>query len=87
MKIIVTGGAGFIGSHVAEAALAEGHEVVVLDDLSGGKEGNVPSGATLEPVDIRTEKAVEVITNFRPQAVFHHAAQMDVRKSVADPVF
>ncbi|MEM6533785.1 MAG: NAD-dependent epimerase/dehydratase family protein [Myxococcota bacterium] len=87
MKILVTGGAGFIGSHVAEAAISEGHEVLVLDNLSSGKEANVPAGATLKKVDIRSEDAAQAIVDYRPDAIFHHAAQMDVRKSVADPVF
>lgn len=53
MKILVTGGAGFIGSHLAEHLLAEGHRVTVLDDLSTGSEANVPAGARLERVDLR----------------------------------
>lgn len=87
MKTLVTGGAGFIGSHIAEALLAQGHEVVVLDDLSRGHERNVPSKARLEKLDINTPAAEAFIAAYVPEAIFHHAAQMDVRVSVKDPVF
>ena len=81
MRAVVTGGAGFIGSHVVEALLARGDEVTVIDDLSTGKRENVPAGATLVEHDIRQpfEVAADV--------VFHLAAQADVRVSVADPAF
>ena len=81
MRAVVTGGAGFVGSHVAEALLARGDEVTVIDDLSTGKPENVPAGATLVEHDIRQpfEVAADV--------VFHLAAQADVRVSVADPAF
>ncbi len=85
MKILVTGGAGFIGSHVAEAFVNEGHDVVILDDLSTGRLENVPKGARLEVLDIRSERVAEVIERERPEILCHHAAQMDVRRSVADP--
>lgn len=87
MRTLVTGGAGFIGSHLAEALLAAGHNVLIIDDLSGGKAENIPEGAELAQVDISRPEAEQVVTEYRPEAVFHHAAQMDVRKSVADPVF
>lgn len=87
MKVVVTGGAGFIGSHIAEAALLDGHTVLVLDDLSGGKEKNIPAGAELERLDICDPRVAQRLTQFKPDAIFHHAAQMDVRKSVEDPVF
>lgn len=83
---MVTGGAGFIGSHVADALLAANHEVLILDDLSRGKKENVPAGAKLVVADIRSAEAARAIAEFRPDAVHHHAAQMDVRISVADPV-
>ncbi|MEO1086498.1 MAG: NAD-dependent epimerase/dehydratase family protein, partial [Acidobacteriota bacterium] len=83
----VTGGAGFIGSHIADAFLDEGHRVVVIDDMSGGKTENIPSAAELHEVDIRSPEAAGVIEAIRPDILVHHAAQMDVRRSVADPVF
>lgn len=87
MRTIVTGGAGFIGSHLADALVAAGHRVLVLDDLSHGKRENVPKSAEFAQVDISQPETETVVAEFRPEAVFHHAAQMDVRKSVADPVF
>lgn len=87
MRILVTGGAGFIGSHVAQAYVEAGHEVRVLDNLSSGKEENVPSGARLVYGDIGSETAVEAIRTFRPEVLNHHAAQISVRRSVDDPVF
>lgn len=88
MRVLVTGGAGFIASHVAEGFLAAGHEVAVLDNLSTGFRHNVPKDATFFEVDIRDDASVEkVIRAFRPDVIDHHAAQMDVRKSLVDPVF
>jgi len=87
MKIVVTGGAGFIGSHVADACLAAGHEVVVLDDLSSGKRHQVPARATFHQVDIQDPAVRDVFARERPEVLIHHAAQMDVRRSVADPLF
>lgn len=87
MKILVTGGAGFIASHIADAYLAAGHEVVIVDDLSGGKRANLPAAAKFYLADIRSPEAREIVRNERPQVLSHHAAQMDVRRSVADPVF
>jgi UDP-glucose 4-epimerase len=83
---VVTGGAGFIGSHVADALLARGYHVVVLDDLSSGVSGNVPAKAELERIDIRDESAVgRLFTSFRPTAVCHLAAQASVTVSVDFP--
>ncbi len=87
MKIVVTGGAGFIGSHVADACVAAGHQVVVLDDLSSGKRHQVPAGATFHEVDIQDASVREIFARERPEVLIHHAAQMDVRRSVADPAF
>jgi len=88
MRILVTGGAGFIASHVADGLIAEGHEVAVLDNLSTGFRENVPDKATFFEVDIRDAQAVDrVVSAFRPDVIDHHAAQMDVRKSLLDPVF
>jgi len=87
-RILVTGGAGFIGSHVADAALAAGHEVAVIDDLSTGERALVPPGAHFYEGDICDADFVErVFAEFQPQVLDHHAAQMDVRRSVTDPVF
>ena len=87
MKILVSGGAGFIASHVSEALLAEGHDVHILDDLSGGRRENVPDGAVFHEMDIRSREAADCMTEHGFEAFVHHAAQMDVRKSVADPSF
>jgi len=87
MRILVTGGAGFIGSHVAEAYVRAGHEVLVLDDLSSGKKENVPDEARFVLCDVDSETAAEAVRTFRPEVVNHHAAQMNVRRSVADPLF
>ena len=87
MKILVTGGAGFIASHISDAYIAAGHEVVIVDDLSSGKRANLPAAAKFYHADIRTPEAREIIRNERPQVLSHHAAQMDVRRSVADPAF
>lgn len=85
MRVLVTGGAGFIGSHVAEELLREGHQVTVLDDLSSGKRGNVPAGARFIRADIRSREAREAIVAGAYDAVVHQAAQIDVRRSVDDP--
>ena len=84
MAVLVTGGAGFIGSHVAEALVARGDDVVVLDDLSTGKRENVPEGAELVEGDIR-ESQEELFGRVKPTVCFHLAAQADVRVSVERP--
>ena len=85
--ICVTGGAGFIGSHVAEALTRDGHQVLILDDLSSGRKENVPEGAELVVADIRSDDAARLIVDRGVEILIHHAAQMDVRRSVADPRF
>ena len=87
MKILVTGGAGFIGSHVTEAYLSEGHDVTVLDDLSTGKKRNVPAKARLVTADVRDPNLSTLFAESRFEIVNHLAAQIDVRKSVLDPFF
>ena len=85
MRYLVTGGAGFIGSTIADLFLASGWEVAVLDDLSSGKRENVPAGARFYPCDVRSAAATEAVIQEKPSVICHHAAQIDVRKSMADP--
>jgi len=87
MRILVTGGAGFIGSHITDRLIAEGHEVGVVDNLSTGKKKNVNSEAIFYKTDILSPRIERVFKKFRPELISHHAAQMDVRRSVADPLF
>ena len=85
---MVTGGAGFIGSHVADRFLEAGHEVAVLDNLSTGSRQNLNPAASLYDVDVRDREGVAAaFDDFKPDVVDHHAAQSEVPKSVADPVF
>lgn len=86
-KILVTGGAGFIGSHVVDLFVAEGYEVVIVDDLSTGRASNLNPAAKFYQVDIRSPQLREVFQAEKPDFVSHHAAQMDVRRSVAQPLF
>lgn len=87
-KILVTGGAGFIGSHQADALINAGYRVVVVDDLSNGEENNLNSEAKFYKVDIRSEeKMEEIFDRERPEYVFHFAAQANVNRSVEDPIF
>jgi UDP-glucose 4-epimerase len=86
-KVLVTGGAGFIGSHVADAYLARGHRVWVLDNLSSGRRENVPERATFLEMDIRDRAIRDLFREHRFQLVNHHAAQIDVRRSVTDPSY
>jgi UDP-glucose 4-epimerase len=88
MKILITGGAGFIGSNIADALLDKGHDVIVFDNLSSGKKENVDKKAKFYKADIYYKKEVdEIFKKEKPQIVIHHAAQIDVRKSVDDPFF
>ncbi|MBU0501640.1 MAG: NAD-dependent epimerase/dehydratase family protein [Candidatus Margulisbacteria bacterium] len=88
MKILVTGGAGFIGSNVVDAYIEAGHEVAILDNLSTGKKQNLNPKAKFFEVDLCDRaKVFETVKSFSPEIMNHHAAQIDVRKSVADPVF
>jgi UDP-glucose 4-epimerase len=87
-RVVVTGGAGFIGSHVAESFLARGDDILVIDDLSGGRRENVPAGAAFEQVDIvNAARLSDVFASFEPTLVCHLAAQMSVTESVARPEF
>lgn len=87
MKVLVSGGAGFIGSHVVDAYVGAGHDVLIMDDLSAGHRENLNPAARFYEVDIRSESVREIFERERPEALSHHAAQMDVRRSVADPIF
>ena len=86
-KILVTGGAGFIGSHVVDLFLDRGFEVIILDDLSTGRASNINPNAKFYQMDIRDPGIRKVFELERPDYISHHAAQMDVRRSVAQPLF
>jgi UDP-glucose 4-epimerase len=86
MKILVTGGAGFIGSHLVDTLVQDGHEVLIVDDLSTGKKEYVNKQAKLEVLDISDEKLLKIIDEFSPEVVYHLAAQKNVRVSIEDPV-
>lgn len=87
MKVLVTGGAGFIGSHVVDTFLANGFKVVIVDDLSTGRASNLNPDAKFYQLDIRSPQLLDIFEQERPDFVSHHAAQMDVRRSVAQPLF
>jgi UDP-glucose 4-epimerase len=90
VRIVITGGAGFIGSHVADAYCAAGHEVLVIDSLwehGGGRRANVPEGVSLVHMDIRDEAIGRIFADFVPEIVSHHAAQHSVAISARDPVY
>ncbi|MBI5071678.1 NAD-dependent epimerase/dehydratase family protein [Candidatus Falkowbacteria bacterium] len=86
-KIIVTGGAGFIGSHIVDALVRRGHRVSVIDNLSTGKKENINPKAKFYKVDIRDKKIANIFKKEKPEAVFHYAAQIDARASACDPIF
>ncbi|MCK5861516.1 MAG: NAD-dependent epimerase/dehydratase family protein, partial [Candidatus Hydrogenedentes bacterium] len=85
--ILVTGGAGFIGSHIVEACIKKGHTVIVVDDLSSGDTEHLHPDAIFYDMDIRSPQLREVFTAHSPDIISHHAAQIDVRKSVDDPLY
>jgi UDP-glucose 4-epimerase len=84
-RALVTGGAGFIGSHVAELYLAEGYAVTIADNLSSGRRANIPTGATFVEIDVTSPDVARLVRDGQFTVVSHLAAQIDVRKSVADP--
>jgi UDP-glucose 4-epimerase len=86
MKVLVTGGAGFIGSHAADRLLAANHEVVVLDDLRNGSRDNLPRGVDFLELDLQDAGLPAAVARVRPEAILHFAAQIDVRVSCQDPV-
>jgi UDP-glucose 4-epimerase len=87
VRILVTGGAGFIGSHVADRFVAEGHRVTIVDNLSSGRREYVPAGAALAVADLRSARLGAIVAAARPEAVVHLAAQASVARSVVDPAF
>jgi len=90
LRIIVTGGAGFIGSHILDAYLEAGHDVLVIDSLwehGGGRRVNVPSGVSLVHMDVRDEAIARIFADFKPDVVNHHAAQHSVAISTRDPIY
>ena len=90
LRIVITGGAGFIGSHIADAYAAAGHDVLVIDSLwehGGGRRANVRNGISLVHMDVRDEAIARVFADFKPEIVSHHAAQHLVAISARDPVY
>jgi UDP-glucose 4-epimerase len=87
MRVVVTGGAGFIASQIVDAYIERGHEVHILDDFSTGQQSNLNPKATVHRIDIAEAKTAKLIEQIKPEVLSHHAAQMDVRHSVADPAF
>jgi len=85
MRVVVTGGAGFIGSHVADRLLRAGHDVSIIDDLSTGHRENIPDDATFYECDIRDDRLFAILEETRPEAICHLAAQMSVRVSIDEP--
>jgi len=86
--VVVTGGAGFIGSNLADALIADGHEVHIVDNLSTGSRAKLPPAAVFHELDVRdAARIAEVVGDVRPEAIFHLAAQADVRKAIENPAF
>lgn len=86
MKILVTGGAGFIGSHLVDRLIKGGHDVVVIDNLSTGKKENLNSKAKFYKIDIRDPKISQIFKKEKPKIIFHYAARSDVRQSIKKPL-
>ena len=87
MKILVTGGAGFIGSHIVDALIKKGHQVIIIDNLVTGQKKNLHPKAKFYQVDIRSPKIAEIFQKEKPQIVYHCAAQINLRKSIEDPIY
>src|SRR5713101_5829928 len=87
MKVVATGGAGFIGSHLVDALVERGDEVIVVDDLSSGSKNHLNPQAEFYQLDIRSSGAANLIRRRSPDAIAHHAAQMSVSRSVREPAF
>lgn len=86
-KILVTGGAGFIGSHIVDRCISEGHETIIIDNITTGKEKNLNPKAKFYKADITTPEVAQIILKEKPEIIFHLAAQIDVRKSIENPEF
>lgn len=87
MKILVTGGCGFIGSHIVDELISKGHEVMIIDNLSTGSLENLNKSAYFCELDFMTPRAGELISEFQPEIVIHHAAQVSVQKSMNNPIY
>ena len=87
MRILVTGGAGFIASHIVDAYISRGDEVHVADDFSTGQKSNINAKANVHTLDVADPAAAKLVGELQPDVLNHHAAQMDVRRSVEDPLF
>lgn len=87
MNILVTGGAGFIASHIVDATIAAGHDVIIIDNLVTGREENINRKAKFYKIDIQDPAVLDIFKNHKIDIVNHHAAQMDVRRSVEDPIY
>jgi UDP-glucose 4-epimerase len=86
-KILITGGAGFIGSHLADKLIEKGHDVIVIDNLSSGKKENLNSKVKFYEIDVCDSNISQIFEQEKPEIIFHFAAQIDVRKSVEDPIY
>ena len=86
MRVMVTGGAGFVGSHMVDRLVARGDDVLVVDDLSTGSASNLPPGVELEEMDVASPRLLDVASAWRPEAVCHAAAQPSVPVSMSDPL-
>ena len=87
MRVLVTGGAGFIGSHVADKLIYAGHDVAIIDNISTGRKQNINKKAKFYHVDLTSDKLIDVFEDFKPQWVNHHAAHIKVRDSVTKPIY
>ncbi|MGH7698549.1 MAG: NAD-dependent epimerase/dehydratase family protein, partial [Candidatus Dormibacteria bacterium] len=87
MRVLVTGGAGFIGSHLSKRLLGTGHDLAVVDDLSRGRREQVPAGSRFYRADVASPEAERALREERPEVIMHLAAQIDVRRSVQEPLF
>ncbi|MDU0203710.1 NAD-dependent epimerase/dehydratase family protein [Paenibacillus sp. MAH-36] len=87
MKVLVTGGAGFIASHIVDLLIDLGHSVAILDNFSTGRQENVNAKAEVYKMDILDDRTIDAFLEFKPEIVIHHAAQIDIQSSLKDPAF